>query len=63
MLIIDRFEGEKAVIESSEGKYELPKNELPPESKEGDVLKISIDRDKTSSRKQVIKELSEKLFE
>ena len=63
MLIIDRFEGEKAVIESSEGKYELPKNELPPESEEGDVLKITIDKDKTSSRRKAIKELSKKLFE
>lgn len=63
MLIIDRFEDEKAIIESSEGKCELPKNELPPESEEGDVLKITIDKDKTSSRRKAIKELSKKLFE
>ena len=63
LLIIDRFEDDRAIIESSEGKCELPKSELPPESKEGDVLKITIDENKTSSRKEAIKELSKKLFE
>jgi len=63
MLIIDRFEDDIAIIESSEGKCELPKSELPPESEEGDVLKITVDKSKTSSRKEAIKELSKKLFE
>lgn len=63
MLIIDRFEEQKAIIESSKGQIELPKNEIPPESKEGDVLKIIIDKKATSSRKESIEKLSKKLFE
>ena len=63
LLIIDRFEDDRAIIESSEGKCELPKSELPPECEEGDVLEITVDKDKTSSRREAIKELSKKLFE
>ena len=63
MLVIDRFEAEKAIIESSEGIIEISKKELPEKATEGDVLKIIIDKEQTSSRKQTIKELSEELFD
>ena len=63
MLVIDRFEAEKAIIESSEGIIKISKKELPEKAKEGDVLKIIIDKEQTSSRKQTIKELSEELFD
>ena len=63
MLVIDRFEFEKAIIESSEGIIEISKKELPEKAKEGDVLKIIIDKEHTSSRKNAIKELSKELFD
>ncbi|MGM0410687.1 MAG: DUF3006 domain-containing protein [Bacillota bacterium] len=63
MLIIDRFEGDKAVVESSGGTFEINKSEIPNNAKEGDVLKIIVDKEETSTRRQAIKELSKELFE
>ncbi|MFW6008366.1 MAG: DUF3006 domain-containing protein [archaeon] len=63
MLIIDRFEGDKAVVESSGGAFEINKSEIPNNAKEGDVLKIIVDNEETSTRRQTIKELSKELFE
>ena len=63
MLIIDRFEGDKAVVESSDGIIEISKSEIPNNAKEGDVLKIIVDKDETTTRRQAIKELSKELFE
>ena len=63
VLVIDRFEGDKVVIESGEGNLLISKKELPKDAKEGDVLKIIIDKDSSKKRKQSIEELSEELFE
>ena len=38
MYIIDRFEGDIAVIETDSAMIELPRRLLPPEAAEGDVL-------------------------
>lgn len=41
MLIIDRFEGDFAVVEYKEGRtFNLPRSLLPPGAKEGDVLQL-----------------------
>ena len=65
MFIIDRFEGNMAVIEYNGRTFDLPKNLLPKEAKEGDVLKISIevDREETEKRRKRIKNLMNELFE
>ena len=63
VLVIDRFEGDKVVIESGEGNLLISKKKLPKDAKEGDVLKIIIDKDSSKKRKQSIEELSEELFE
>jgi hypothetical protein len=40
MWIIDRMEGQVAVCETEEGsKIHIPKDALPPEAKEGDVIR------------------------
>ena len=40
MWIIDRMEGQVAVCETEEGrKMSIPKADLPPEAKEGDVIR------------------------
>ena len=65
MLIIDRFEGDWAVIEFGRKTFNLPKFLLPADIKEGDVIKIevTIDRKTTTSRKESINKLADSLFE
>lgn len=63
MLIIDRFEGKLAVIEAGEKTIELPTEYLPDSAREGDVLKIEIDREKTKKRKEKVDKLADSLFE
>jgi len=61
-VIIDRFEGEYAVVEIEVGKYvDIPKI-LLPNSKEGDVIKIEIDRNGTEERKKHIQNLMNDVF-
>ena len=62
MLIIDRFESEIAIVEGDRELIEIPKHHLPAEAKEGDVIKILIDEEKTVARRKKIKELSAELF-
>ncbi|MEK3658203.1 DUF3006 domain-containing protein [Paenibacillus sp. FSL F4-0236] len=66
--IIDRFEGEYAVIEFDGKTEDVLKSELPPEIKAGDTLifedgKVIIDSEATSSRKKEIDSLMDELFE
>ena len=51
-VIIDRFEGEYAVVEIDEGNFvNIPKI-LLGSAKEGDVISIDIDTDETLKRKR-----------
>ncbi|MDK2992381.1 MAG: hypothetical protein PWP48_1614 [Clostridiales bacterium] len=63
--IIDRFEGQWAVIEYGDDVFNLPKETLPEGSKEGDVLDINIkvDEDATRARKERIQRMADRLFE
>lgn len=62
-VIIDRFEGEYAVVETDNGNFvNLPKI-LVPDSHEGDVVDISINREETEKRSENIKNLMDDLFE
>ncbi|MDH7578211.1 MAG: DUF3006 domain-containing protein [Bacillota bacterium] len=65
MLIIDRFEGDWAVIEFGKKTFNFPKSLLPKEVKEGDVIviSVSIDRKATTKRERNIKKLADQLFE
>jgi hypothetical protein len=65
MLIIDRFEGDWAVIEFGRKTFNLPKLLLPAEAKEGDVIdiEVTIDRKATASRKESTSKLADSLFE
>ena len=61
-VIIDRFEGDYAVVEIAVGHFaHLPK-ELVPEAKEGDVVRITILKDETEKRKKRISNLVNNLF-
>lgn len=64
---IDRFEGDYAVVEfeNKDGKemfVNIPMV-LLPDANEGDVIKITIDKDETKKRAEHIKNLMDNLFE
>ena len=65
MLVIDRFEGDMAVIEYNGKTFDLPRSLLPREAEEGDVLKLSItvDKEETAKRKKKIENLVDELFD
>lgn len=55
-MIIDRFEGDFAVVETDEGFLDIPRSQLPTEAEEGDVLvrcgdSYAVDRDATEQRR------------
>ena len=64
MSIIDRFEGDLAVVEYEGKTYSLPRELLPKESKEGDVLRVSVEIDHaaTADRRRRIAEKEDRLF-
>lgn len=51
MLVIDRFEGEYALIEYKKRIFHIPKSLLPKGAKQGDVINIQISIDKESTKK------------
>lgn len=64
MFIIDRFEGEYALIEYKKRVFHMPKTLLPKEAKEGDVINIiiTVDKEATDKKKQSIDKLADSLF-
>jgi hypothetical protein len=62
MLIIDRFEGDFAVVETSDGFVNIPRIDMPSNIIEGDVLAISIDKKKSDARKKRINSMMHNLF-
>ena len=65
MFVIDRFEGEYALIEHKKKKFHIPKLVIPTEAKEGDVINIQITVDKvaTDKKKKFMDSLADDLFE
>lgn len=61
-VIIDRFEGELAVVELPEGGFVSIPALLVPDAKEGDAVRIEIDAEYTAKREQDIDDLFKKLF-
>lgn len=67
MLVIDRFEGDIAVVEDGESIINIPRNKLPFDAKEGDILILSddkylIDDVATVNRKKELESRFSKLF-
>lgn len=66
--VIDRFEGDYAVLELEDLKMiNIKRNEIPLEAKEGDVLvlgegKIHIDLNETIRRREEIRKLTEDMW-
>ena len=62
-VIIDRFEGDFAVVEAPNTQfYNLPRA-LCPDAKEGDVLIIEVDSQTTLARAERISKLMDSVFE
>lgn len=63
MWIIDRFEGDYAVIESENIVFNVPRAALPPDAAEGDCLKAEVDKETTAQRRSKMEDMMKKLFE
>ncbi len=65
MLVIDRFEGEYALIEYKRRIFHIPKILLPKGARPGDVINIqvTVDQEATAQRKQYIEQLADQVFE
>lgn len=62
-VIIDRFEGDFAVVEMPDKQFvNVPKQIIPPEASDGDVLLINIDHTETKQRKEKILKLMNDLW-
>ncbi len=62
-VIVDRFEGDYAVVEIAIGKCVNIPRVLVPDTKEGDIIKIEIEKKETEERKKYIKDLMNNVFE
>lgn len=64
-MTIDRFEGPLVVLEYEGKMYHLPKEILPKETKEGDVviLEARVDEEATRERHKKMSKLIDELFE
>lgn len=62
-VIVDRIEGDYAVLEIEKGKMCNLPLELVPNVKEGDIVTIIINKDKTEERKKTIEDLMNSVFE
>lgn len=66
MYIIDRFEGDWAIIETENSTlFNLPRSVMPTDLKEGDVINIlvSIDTESTIQRSKSSKSLLDNFFD
>ena len=63
-VIIDRFEGDFAVVElDNREMVDLRRKLVPIDAVEGDVLEIKINKQETESRRQRIEKLCKDLWE
>lgn len=65
--VIDRFEGDFAIVESDDGKMlNIKISLLPEDASEGDVINLdtlTIDKEETEKRKNDIEKIFEDLLE
>jgi len=61
--IIDRFEGDFAIVElSDETLVNIPKAAIPPDANEGSVIDVTVDKENTATRTEKINKLMGDLF-
>ena len=64
MLVIDRFEGEWAVLEMGRRTFNFPRSLLPAGAREGDVLDITVavNGRATAGRQREIEKIAGEIF-
>ncbi len=64
MYIIDRFKGDWAIIESDRKTFKLPRDLVPQEAVEGDVVVINVNIDARATARLAgeVKELADTLY-
>lgn len=62
-VIVDRIEGDYAVVEIEKGKMCNLPLVFVPNVKEGDVVTITINKDKIEEKKKTIEDLMNSVFE
>lgn len=62
-VIVNRIEGDYLVLELENGNIVDVPSELIPEAKEGDIITISINKEKTNKRKDEMQDLVDYIFE
>jgi hypothetical protein len=62
-VIIDRFEGDDAILEMPDLRFVSAPRILFDQAKEGDVVSICVDLHDTEKRKKNIKKLMDQLFD
>jgi hypothetical protein len=60
-VIIDRFEGEYAIVIYNNKSYNIPRI-LVGNASEGDVITITINKEETNNRKKIIEDKMASLF-
>lgn len=62
-IIVDRFEGEKAVLELPTGEFvDVVKRLLPQNAKEGSVISIICDEEATEERREAARKKMNDIF-
>jgi len=62
-IIVDRFEGNIAVVELENGQMiDCPKALLPANAKEGSIINITVDENATNAKLEEVTERMNKLF-
>lgn len=60
---IDRFEGKFAIVELEDKHFiNLPREAIPREAKEGDVISVTIDKGETERCKKEIRKMEDSIF-
>jgi hypothetical protein len=63
-VVVDRFEGDFAVVELPDRTMiDVPKALFPDETIEGDIIEIRIDKDEAKNQEAQIKGLMDELWE
>jgi hypothetical protein len=64
MLVIDRFEGEYALIEYKRRIFHIPKALVPKGARPGDLvnIQVTVDEEATAQRKKSIGRLADQVF-
>lgn len=62
-VIVDRIEEGYVIVEIEKGKTSKIGLDLVPSVKEGDVISIIINEDKTEERRKIIEQLMDDVFE